>query len=667
MRCVYGGDHYANLIVSSNDPITPVDSVLCYLNVIATPDIVLSTDTLDFDVVFVDYADTIAFQVYNIGSDTLDVSNITTDNANYSVNTTNFSLPPDENQTVLVIFAPTVVGVSSGNLTVHSNDANNPAVNVVLIGEGVDAPIIHVYPEYISDTLFTGESANHNLTVGNIGGSDLSFEISIASLPPALERMQETVVIADSKHNGYSNDLVNTPYIGNNESVSIDRNNKDASRTEFLQMERNTIVRSPEPVPNSFSQLRTEYENYALKFDGVDDYVNLPTLTPITSTPINKFTFEGWINVFAPTNDIQQFMEGHTSTWEIFVELETGMNPMVFHIHDNSGAGYTVQTSPISFSTWHHIAATYDGYDQRIYLDGVLQDSISWSNTFTITTGITLGKDFDISSQYLNGLIDEVRIWSVARTQSEIQANMYRQIFGNEPGLICYWRLNEGTGYTAFDQTSNHNNGSLQGGVAWTASTAPILPAWLTASPDSGTVPAASSMDVDICFNAAQMYGGDYHANLVILSNDPSTPEDTVLCFLHVIAAPDIDLSTDTLNFDSVLVNHSDSLELQVFNIGADTLLVSDIKTDNVDYSVDTTNFALLPYEHQTVLVMFTPSTSGSITGNLIVLSNDPDEPADTVALHGIGMTGITEEERAVPAAFFIRLSPAMRSRACDF
>jgi|GEM_PF-6530559 len=654
MCCVNDGDHFANLLISSNDPITPVDSVLCYLHVIAAPVIALSNDTLDFDVVFVDYADTLTLQVSNIGSDTLEISNITTDNSAYTVSITNFSLPPDENQTVIVIFAPTAVGPSPSNLTVHCNDPNNPTATVMLLGEGLEAPIMTVNPDYISDTLFTGESVNHNLTIGNIGGSDLLFEIRIASLPSVQEKKERIVTHRASKGNSCHGDNDRLLNRSNDKFDYKTQNRQEDIEIRHPGKAQINYLRRIGPLPDSHLPSGEENQNYALEFDGVNDYVSIPTLVPIINEPIKQFTFEGWINVAAATNDAQQFMEGHTATWEIHVELEVGTNRMFFYISDDSGNGNVVTTNPISLSKWHHIACTYNGSTQRIYLDGVLEDSLSWSNTFTITTGITLGKDFEANIQYLNGMLDEVRIWNLARNQAAIQADMYREIGSNEPGLVGYWRLNEGSGYTAFDQTSNHNDGSLYGGVTWIASTAPISPAWLSVSPDSGIVPAASAMDIDISFSAARMYGGDYYSNLFISSNDPATPEDTVLCYLHVMAAPDIDLSDDTLYFDSVYVNYSDTLELQVCNIGTDTLVVSDIITDNIDFSVDITSFYVLPYEEQTVLVTFTPSTPGLITGNLVVISNDPDEPADTVALIGIGVTGITEKEYAVPTVFVL-------------
>jgi hypothetical protein len=78
------------------------------------------------------------------------------------------------------------------------------------------------------------------------------------------------------------------------------------------------------------------------------------------------------------------------------------------------------------------------------------------------------------SSYHFNGMIDEVRIWNLARSQSDIQMNMNREISSEEEGLLNYWRFNEGSGTTIYDRTLL-NNGILVGGIEWVVSTAPIL------------------------------------------------------------------------------------------------------------------------------------------------------------------------------------------------
>jgi hypothetical protein len=62
--------------------------------------------------------------------------------------------------------------------------------------------------------------------------------------------------------------------------------------------------------------------------------------------------------------------------------------------------------------------------------------------------------------EYFHGEIDEIRIWSVARSPEQIRAAMSGRLSGREPGLVGYWAFDDGT---AKDQTGNGNNGVLDG------------------------------------------------------------------------------------------------------------------------------------------------------------------------------------------------------------
>lgn len=117
---------------------------------------------------------------------------------------------------------------------------------------------------------------------------------------------------------------------------------------------------------------------------------------------------------------------------------------------------------------WFHLAATYDGVKMRIYVNGQLAgeqipdtQGISYENA----TGLVLGVDphgANPSHEFLNGVIDEVRIWNIARQESEIQATMLTTLVGSEIGLIGYWNFDNGT---ANDFTTNGNHGTLVNGA----------------------------------------------------------------------------------------------------------------------------------------------------------------------------------------------------------
>ncbi len=100
-----------------------------------------------------------------------------------------------------------------------------------------------------------------------------------------------------------------------------------------------------------------------------------------------------------------------------------------------------------------------------LYING-----IKYTKTYTeeysggTPTAISIGagRQNGSTTAAFDGLIDEVRIWNVARTQAQIRDNMCRQLTGTETGLVGYWNMNEGTGNTVNDLTPNANHGTRQ-------------------------------------------------------------------------------------------------------------------------------------------------------------------------------------------------------------
>jgi len=67
--------------------------------------------------------------------------------------------------------------------------------------------------------------------------------------------------------------------------------------------------------------------------------------------------------------------------------------------------------------------------------------------TMNFTQGIvTLGASQSFGTQGWSGVMDEIKLWSVAKTPAEITANMRVVPKGTEPGLVAYYRFDEGSG-----------------------------------------------------------------------------------------------------------------------------------------------------------------------------------------------------------------------------
>jgi hypothetical protein len=76
-------------------------------------------------------------------------------------------------------------------------------------------------------------------------------------------------------------------------------------------------------------------------------------------------------------------------------------------------------------------------------------------------------------NRFLVGQMDEVRVWTIARSASDIASTMHRMLVGNEPGLVLYWRFEEGSGRVVSDSSPAGNDGAVNATFAWAPSTAP--------------------------------------------------------------------------------------------------------------------------------------------------------------------------------------------------
>lgn len=133
-------------------------------------------------------------------------------------------------------------------------------------------------------------------------------------------------------------------------------------------------------------------------------------------------------------------------------------DPYTNGIGDNDGA-----TAMIPIVTWAHLAWGYDGAGHfEFFVNGTkvnLSKPGDGSGMLATTKGIvTLGASQGFGYEGWDGVMDEVRLWSVYRTEGDIKRDMKVKLKGTEAGLIAYYNLDEGTGETADDikKTAGH-------------------------------------------------------------------------------------------------------------------------------------------------------------------------------------------------------------------
>lgn len=110
--------------------------------------------------------------------------------------------------------------------------------------------------------------------------------------------------------------------------------------------------------------------------------------------------------------------------------------------------------------TWYHLAFVCTGTKLYLYVNGQLDNSIDLPGKTTNVNSINICSP---STYWLgNAMYSEVRFWQRARSQAEIANNMYA-CDPTTPGLITYYKMNEGEGYSFRDASGNGNNAETNG------------------------------------------------------------------------------------------------------------------------------------------------------------------------------------------------------------
>ncbi|MFY8108175.1 MAG: LamG-like jellyroll fold domain-containing protein [Bacteroidia bacterium] len=213
----------------------------------------------------------------------------------------------------------------------------------------------------------------------------------------------------------------------------------------------------------------------ALAFDGVNDYVNLPSgiVSGLTNTTIESwFLYNGggnWQRIFDFGSSMSNFM--------FFSTQPLGNDPRpVFEMNIGGVSQMVRANKPLLTGKWYHMAITINASTNtaRLYLNGELSgENTNFTlrpNNLNITNQNWLGRSQFPNDKYLNGKIDEFRIWNTVKSQQEIIENMKSPVSRNSTGLITYYKFDHGiaaspnTGNTIlFDSTSFSKHGVLNG------------------------------------------------------------------------------------------------------------------------------------------------------------------------------------------------------------
>jgi hypothetical protein len=225
----------------------------------------------------------------------------------------------------------------------------------------------------------------------------------------------------------------------------------------------------------------------ALLFDGRGGHVRIPDDGTFNFSATSNFTVEAWFKysgsggaprlISKPPERGQQERPldmglqrtggfGGTTPQRVFFTLSDGVN--VAHVLARHGN--------MSDDRWHHVACVHDARSRQLvlYVDRVEEDRVSTAALGNLANGQDVFIGGYEAGTWFGGQLDELRIWSTARTPAELDATASVPLEGTETGLIGYWPFDEFSGALVTDYAGAPQYGVLTDGVYRTDQAAPL-------------------------------------------------------------------------------------------------------------------------------------------------------------------------------------------------
>ncbi len=258
---------------------------------------------------------------------------------------------------------------------------------------------------------------------------------------------------------------------------------KQVEQTSAVVMQATTsakLASIPTDTPTITPSPTLPWTGYALRLESnqafaqIEDNDSLDALTAIT--------LEAWLRTTDSVNDLTIISKYNHFVDNLDAAFHLNLAMGRVHFQLASGASYAELTSErvVADGSWHHIAAVWDGSLMYIYIDGLLDSSHEYRGAGQINPTnlpVTIGRTLNDGQpfRFFSGELDEIRIWSIPRTERDLNTYRFQPLREQEFGLKAYWNMNDSPSDAIItDQSGKGNSGALHGGANLIVSSVPM-------------------------------------------------------------------------------------------------------------------------------------------------------------------------------------------------
>lgn len=213
-----------------------------------------------------------------------------------------------------------------------------------------------------------------------------------------------------------------------------------------------------------------------LRFDGIDDDIQL---SDISHTPANARSWGAWFQINGTSGGSHHGIISHYGAGAVGYQVLVVDDSFDLVCGVGDGAHKNPTAYTVSLNTWYHVMCTADGTTLRQYVNGVETATVAAGAISNPSNVLRIGNGSDVTTRYLNGIVDDVRIYNRTLTAAEVKT-IYKQrstiktsapLVTAKVGLIGHWTFDKRdvSGTTVTDKSTSGKNGTLGSGASITS------------------------------------------------------------------------------------------------------------------------------------------------------------------------------------------------------
>ena len=177
------GVYHDTLLINSNDPISPQVSVPVQATVVGVPQLAVSSSSVLLEDVWVSTPRRVPLTLRNVGAGTLRIRRLEASGLGFTVDTSALTLAPGARHAVTISFSPTALGTATGTLTLLSNDAQQPRLDISLSAQVVPIPPLALSSKRLTLTVTRGDTLVHPIPLRSLSTDTLAWTLATEDAP----------------------------------------------------------------------------------------------------------------------------------------------------------------------------------------------------------------------------------------------------------------------------------------------------------------------------------------------------------------------------------------------------------------------------------------------------------------------------------------------------